>query len=68
MAEKHLNITELSEITGISRNTISNIYNEKTTRIDLKTVTVLCSYFKCTPNDLIVIDESIEAFKSIERR
>ena len=56
MAEKHLNITELSEITGISRNTISNIYNEKTTRIDLKTVTVLCGYFKCTPNDLIVIE------------
>ncbi len=55
MAEQHLNITQLSAKTGISRNTITNIYHEKTTRIDLKTISTLCNFLSCTPNDLIVI-------------
>ncbi|MBD8025563.1 helix-turn-helix transcriptional regulator [Ureibacillus sp. Re31] len=57
MAERHLNITVLSEKTGISRNAIANIYHEKTTRIDLKTISKLCNFFGCTPNDLLIIGE-----------
>lgn|GEM_PF-3273668 len=55
MAQKHINITQLSEAIGISRNAIASIYHEKTTRMDIKTITLLCNYFECTPNDLIVI-------------
>lgn len=64
MAEKHLNITELSEKTGISRNTIANIFHERTTRIDLKTISTLCNFFRCTPNDLILI--YMEEFQQLE--
>ncbi len=59
MAQKHINITQLSGATGISRNTIASIYHEKTTRMDMKTITLLCNYFKCTPNDLIVIPKEV---------
>lgn len=55
MAEQRINITQLAVATGISRNTLSSIYHEKTTRIDFKTITLICKYFECTPNDLIAI-------------
>lgn len=59
MAQKHINITQLSGATGVSRNTIASIYHEKTTRMDIKTITVICNYFECTPNDLIVIPKEV---------
>lgn len=65
MAEQHLNITQLSAKTGISRNAITNIYHEKTTRIDLKTISTLCNFFSCSPNDLIIICTE-EATKQLE--
>lgn len=55
MAQKFVNITQLSKAIGISRNTLTSIYYEKTTQINIKTLTLLCNYFECTPNDLIVI-------------
>ncbi|MGY4793914.1 helix-turn-helix domain-containing protein [Lysinibacillus fusiformis] len=55
MADQRINITQLAAATGISRNTLSSIYHEKTTRIDIKTITLICKYFECTPNDLIAI-------------
>ncbi|MEF7494729.1 helix-turn-helix transcriptional regulator [Lysinibacillus sphaericus] len=55
MAQEKINITQLSKAIGISRNTLTSIYHEKTTRVDIKTLTLLCNYFECTPNDLIVI-------------
>ncbi|PWA12150.1 hypothetical protein DCC39_07465 [Pueribacillus theae] len=57
MAEKNINISQLSEVTGISRNTITNIYHEKNKRIDFNTIKTLCNFFNCTPNDLIIIDK-----------
>ena len=59
MAQKHINITQLSAAIGILRNTIASIYHEKTTRIDIKTITVICNYFECTLNDLIVIPKEV---------
>ncbi|MEQ6856284.1 MULTISPECIES: helix-turn-helix domain-containing protein [Lysinibacillus] len=55
MADQRINITQLAAATGISRNTLSSIYHEKTTRIDIKTITLICKYFECTLNDLIAI-------------
>jgi len=55
MAQNYVNITQLSKAIGISRNTLTSIYYEKTTQINIKTLTLLCNYFDCTPNDLIVI-------------
>lgn len=55
MAQNYVNITQLSKAIGISRNTLTSIYYEKTTQINIKTLTSLCNYFECTPNDLIVI-------------
>lgn len=53
MGEKRIRIQELSERTGLSRSTISMLYNEKAGRIDFKTLEKLCSALDCQPADLL---------------
>lgn len=55
MAERNINMTELANKTGLSRSTISNIYNEKSKRIDLVTLHKLCNFFGCGVGDLLQI-------------
>lgn len=57
MAINKLNISQLADMTGISRNTITKIYHEKGKRIDFKTINTLCNFFKCSPSDLLVVTE-----------
>lgn len=53
MAEKRMNIQKVSDLTGISRTTLSKIVNDKFTRIDLKTIDVLCKTLECNTQDLL---------------
>ncbi len=53
MAEKRMNIQKLSEQSGISRTTLSKIYNDKATRIDFNTLNALCKALDCTICDLL---------------
>ena len=52
MGSKRYSIQDVHEITGLSRNTISNLYNDKATRIDYETAEKLCRLFECSMNDL----------------
>lgn len=51
----NMRIQELSDVTGLQRNTISSLYNNKATRIDLITVAAICAALKCTPGDMFVV-------------
>jgi transcriptional regulator, XRE family len=53
MAEKRMNIQKVSDLTGISRTTLSKIVNDKFTRIDLDTINQLCKVLECTTQDLL---------------
>lgn len=53
MGAKRINIQALSELTKLSRSTISNIYNEKVNRIDLDTISSLCKVLECKIDDLL---------------
>lgn len=53
MGAKRINIQALSELTKLSRSTISNIYNEKVNRIDLDTISSLCKALECKIDDLL---------------
>lgn len=53
MGEKRSNIQDIHEKTGLSRNTITNLYHEKATRIDFSTIEKLCDFFNCTVGDLL---------------
>lgn len=52
MGCKRIKPHEIVTLTGISRKTLYNIYNDKTKGIEFETLNKLCFALDCTPNDL----------------
>jgi len=57
MGEKRYNIQDVFEKTGISRNTISNLYHDKVRRIDYNVIEKMCDLFDCETGDLLVYEK-----------
>ena len=55
-----LNQRELAEGTGINENTISRYCNGTFKKIDKSHISLICKYFKCTPNDIFEIDTTVD--------
>ena len=48
----------IGAVTGLDKNTLSRLANDRSDRVALATVDRLCAYFGCQPGDLFVhIDE-----------
>ena len=52
LGERRIKISDLARDTGIHRNTISRIYNETVTRIELDVVEYICAYLDITVGEL----------------
>jgi len=58
MAENDIRtMIELSNKTGLDKNTISNWYNQKITRFSAETLEVLCEFFDCQVGDILVYEK-----------
>lgn len=57
MGTQRLSIQDVHQKTNLSRTTISNLYNDKATRIDFYTIEKLCSLFCCEASELLYIDK-----------
>jgi putative transcriptional regulator len=57
MAKHKMNIKDVHEKTGMSRTTISKLYNETSTTISFETIQALCTLFDCEPGDLFYLDK-----------
>lgn len=55
MGAKRVSIQRVHEKTGLSRNTIANLYYDKATRIDYETIGKLCAFFECDINNLLYL-------------
>ena len=55
MGKNRFSIQDVHKQTRLSRNTISNLYNDKATRIDYDTVEKLCRLFECSLDELFEI-------------
>lgn len=53
LAERRLTQKELSELTGIGKNTINRYCNDTWVKINKEDIDVLCKFFKCKITDLI---------------
>lgn len=53
MGERKLKISDLARETGLHRNTITLLYQETATRVDLEAIDKLCQYFEVTVSDLL---------------
>jgi len=55
-----LNQKDLSISTGINKNTVSKYCSNTFEKIDKVHIDMLCKYFKCTPNDIFEIDDTVK--------
>ena len=52
LGQRLLKITEISEATGVSRTTLTNIYYRRAKGIQFDTLDKLCEYLECQPSDI----------------
>lgn len=52
LGKRKMNMRELSNLTGIRPNTISNLYYEETRRIEMKHIAALCKALQCDVGEL----------------
>lgn len=57
MAKHKLNIKDVHERTGMSRTTISKLYNETSSTISFETIEKLCTLFDCSIDELLYFGE-----------
>lgn len=55
MGRDKLRISDVAKSTGLNRSTITALYNETATRVDLPAVESLCNLFKCQVGELFEI-------------
>ncbi len=58
MGEKKLKIADLARETGLNRNTVTLLYKETATRVELDTIEKLCEYFDCKVEDLFEYEKN----------
>ncbi len=58
MGERKLKISDVSRDTGLHRNTVTLLYQETATRIDLDAIETLCRYFDVSVGDLFELQGS----------
>ena len=58
MGEHKMKVIDVARETELHRNTISLLYKETATRVDMDTMNKLCKLFKCSIGDLFeFVDE-----------
>lgn len=55
MGERKLKISDVARDTGLHRNTVTLLYQETATRVDLDAIERLCRYFNVSVGDLFEI-------------
>lgn len=61
MGERKIkSINQLANETGITRKTLTRIYNDEANQLDFATAARLCEFFQCELHDLIHLEESKE--------
>lgn len=53
MGRDKLNIAGVSRLTGLNRSTVTALYRESATRVELPAIEQLCTLFKCSVGELL---------------
>ena len=53
LGERKMKMSELSRMTGISNNALSELYHEKTRGIQFDSLDKICKALRCAPGDLL---------------
>lgn len=55
MGRDKLNIADVARATGLNRSTVTALYRETATRVELPAIEQLCALFKCNVGDLLEV-------------
>ena len=55
MGRDKLRVADVARLAGLNRSTVTALYNETATRVDLPTIEALCKLFRCQVGDLFLI-------------
>jgi putative transcriptional regulator len=55
MGREKLNIADVARATGLNRSTITALYRETATRIELPAIEQLCALFECSVGELLEV-------------
>ncbi|MHB1122563.1 MAG: helix-turn-helix domain-containing protein [Ramlibacter sp.] len=55
MGQQKLRVTDVARLTGLNRSTVTALYRETATRIELPAIEKLCALLKCGVGDLLEI-------------
>jgi putative transcriptional regulator len=61
MGERKLKVSDVARDTGLHRNTVTLLYQETATRVDLEAIDALCSYFGVTVGELFEFSTTQES-------
>lgn len=53
MGAQRIKITELADKASLNKNTVLNMYHERSTRIEYEVLNKLCKALGCQPGDLL---------------
>lgn len=53
LGENKEKLADLIRSTGLARNTVSGLYQETTSRLDLVTLNAICKHYECSIADLL---------------
>ncbi len=61
MGERKIkSINQLSNETGITRKTLTRIYNDESNQLDFGTIAKLCDFFECDLGELLYLEDEGE--------
>ena len=55
MGRDKLNTSDVARATGLNRSTVTALYRETATRIELPAIEQLCALFKCSVGELLEV-------------
>ena len=58
MGERKLKISDVARDTGLHRNTITLLYQETATRVDLEAIETLCKFFDVSVGELFELENN----------
>lgn len=58
MGERKLKISDVARDTGLHRNTVTLLYQETATRVDLEAIEALCKYFNVQVGELFELTDA----------
>jgi len=53
LGKKRIKMSELARLAGVNKNTVLNLYHDRSSRIDFEVLNKLCNILECTPSDIL---------------